>query len=483
MIKKEQIRIGWAETDTTPSGKVELCGQYYQRVSKGLHSRLGATVLALASASGEQAIMISVDLVVIEPEFLDALRERVKRLVPAIVPEKIIMSATHTHNAPAVNPLIFWLRPAPGTLKTSDYREFLLARLADAVRRAWENLAKGGIAATHAHAVVGHCRRVVFSGGSAEMYGDTSRQDCMGLEGNEDSTVELLFTYDNKNKPTGVIVNVACPSQVMEATRLISSDFMGALRRLLKSRFGEGFKVLCQISSAGDQSPRDLARNRSADFWNARGVAILGQRLADTIFKAHASIKPKEISAAMVLAHRVRQVSLPKWFPSYQETMAAEKEVKRLKAIMPTEKAFAAFTVEVKRNEKIAGRPGPYDSKLHHFVLIQNAEAVVARAAERASSPDFEMELHAVRIGDVAFCTNPFELFLDYGLRLKARSRARQTFVVQLCCGSGNYLPTKNAERHGGYGGLIINGVVGADGGEKLVDETLNDLNVLFKSF
>ncbi|MFH1968730.1 MAG: hypothetical protein ABIJ53_00250, partial [Verrucomicrobiota bacterium] len=123
---------------------------------------------------------------------------------------------------------------------------------------------------------------------------------------------------------------------------------------------------------------------------------------------------------------------------------------------------------------------GPYDSKLHHFVLIRNAEAVIKRWAERNESRDYKMELHTLRIGDTAFCSNPFELFLDYGLRIKARSRARQTFVVQLCCGSAAYLPTPKAEKHGGYGGLIINGIVGSEGGEKLVDETVTSLNALF---
>jgi len=67
----------------------------------------------------------------------------------------------------------------------------------------------------------------------------------------------------------------------------------------------------------------------------------------------------------------------------------------------------------------------------------------------------------------------PFELYLEFGQRIKARSPAGQTFVVQLANGVGGYLPTRRAEALGGYGGLIINGMVGADGGGKLVDETL----------
>jgi len=57
-----QLLIGWAEIDTTPEGKVDLCGQYYHRVSKGLHSKLSATALALESADKEQAVMVSLDV-------------------------------------------------------------------------------------------------------------------------------------------------------------------------------------------------------------------------------------------------------------------------------------------------------------------------------------------------------------------------------------------------------------------------------------
>ena len=37
----EQFMIGWGEADITPSNpKVELAGQYYQRVATGIHSRI-----------------------------------------------------------------------------------------------------------------------------------------------------------------------------------------------------------------------------------------------------------------------------------------------------------------------------------------------------------------------------------------------------------------------------------------------------------
>ena len=68
--------------------------------------------------------------------------------------------------------------------------------------------------------------------------------------------------------------------------------------------------------------------------------------------------------------------------------------------------------------------------------------------------------------------TNPFELYTDYGLRIKARSPAVQTAVVQLTAGCAAYLPTERAVLGGGYSARIDDGVVGPEGGTALVDET-----------
>ena len=53
-------------------------------------------------------------------------------------------------------------------------------------------------------------------------------------------------------------------------------------------------------------------------------------------------------------------------------------------------------------------------------------------------------------LGDTAIATNPFEYYVDYGMQIKTRSRAVQTFLVQHV-GSGTYLPTERAVRGGGY--------------------------------
>jgi len=156
--------------------------------------------------------------------------------------------------------------------------------------------------------------------------------------------------------------------------------------------------------------------------------------------------------------------------------------VARLTAIQPEDEAFAAFCAETHANEKRDGH-GPYDSKLHHFVLIKNAQAVIARYHDQETDPVLKFDLHVIRMGDIAVASNPFELYLYFGQIIKARSKATQTFLVQLAGGadhSAGYLPSPDAEKFGGYGGLIINGQVGSDGGYLLADLTVEEIDKLF---
>jgi hypothetical protein len=81
------------------------------------------------------------------------------------------------------------------------------------------------------------------------------------------------------------------------------------------------------------------------------------------------------------------------------------------------------------------------DDPKEQWKYLWNQGVVDRYEAEKAgTSGVFQMELHALRLGDVAIATNEFELFTDYGVQMKARSPAVQTFLIQLT-GSGGYLP------------------------------------------
>jgi hypothetical protein len=96
--------------------------------------------------------------------------------------------------------------------------------------------------------------------------------------------------------------------------------------------------------------------------------------------------------------------------------------------------------------------------------------------------PSTPIEMHVLRIGEAVLATNPFELYLDYGLRIKARSPAVQTFIAQLTAGCGWYLPTERATHGGHYGAHPVVAPVGPEGGQLLVEETLATIRQVFKS-
>jgi hypothetical protein len=108
-------------------------------------------------------------------------------------------------------------------------------------------------------------------------------------------------------------------------------------------------------------------------------------------------------------------------------------------------------------------------------------QEVIDRYDTQHEESTHDTEIHVVRLGDVAVCTNPFELFLDFGLQMKSRSRAMQTFVVQLVGGAGGgYVATDRAVRGGGYSAIIQSNQVGPEGGQVLTDRTVELINNLW---
>jgi hypothetical protein len=150
---------------------------------------------------------------------------------------------------------------------------------------------------------------------------------------------------------------------------------------------------------------------------------------------------------------------------------------------LPLQLVTEAECIEAKAISKEAADKIKADPKAAVDVLAEMRwyGDVVKRFEKQKTEPKskYDMELHVIRIGDVAICTNEFELFTDYGIRIQARSKALQTFVIQLA-GSGTYLPTEKAVKGGSYSAIIESFLVGPEGGQILVDRTVDLINSMF---
>jgi len=485
------VSAGWGTADITPTRTSELYGQYYQRVATGIRDRLGVTALSLEQRCEDkkcgQALLISCDQAMINRGLVDEVREKLRITIPDFDPSRLVINAIHTHNAPAAYDSLKWWKHDPALLSLEEYRAMLVDALASAATTAWKSRAPAQIGAAVGFASVGHCRRPLYQDGSAEMYGPTNRPDFIGMEGGQDDTIGVFGIWSDKGALTGLIVNVTCPSQVMEGTYVVTADMFGEMRRRLQERFGKNVNVLCQVGAAGDQAPRDLTLPPKAGptYWDEAGLVELGGRLAQAVEEALPRAQAAR-QATTLVRHEVCRPRLPLRTVSVQQYARATAELAALIAREPAddtapESAYARFVSRTREREK-QPVPGPFDDKNDDFVLMRNLEAVVQRFHAQRQAADYQAELHVMRIGDTAISTSPFELYLDYGLRIRSRSPAALTLHTELCCDDAGYLPTARAVAAGGYGALVANGLIGPEGGQLLVESILEGIRGLFST-
>ena len=481
---KNRILIGWGSRDVTPKGKVSLCGQFHLRITNEVHDPLTTTALALEAENGsEQAIIVSLDSAMISDYVLSGCRKVLSKKLPEFNAEKMFISATHTHTAPGQPGLILSSRPEINDIVMSDneYGDLLIEKISEAAIEAWSSRKPGALSWGKGHAVVGFNRRVSYFDGSTLMYGKTDVPEFSHMEGYEDHGVDMLFTYDSGQKLTGMVLNVPCPSQCSEASWYISADYWHETRETIRTKHGEKLYILPQCSAAGDQAPRTMV-NRQAD---ARMLKLKGyktdnklgsdydvarrQDIADKISAAVNEVLPwatKDIRDELQFCHTITNLDLKQRIASIEDLETAKKEVASWKAKLEELKDADPASVE-------------YSASLRHLEFHHNVVDLY-HAQQRGEQLFFPVELHTIRLGDIAMSSNRFEYYLDFGLRIKARSKAVQTFVVQLA-GEGTYLPTEKAMKGGSYGAYIASTPIGPEGGQEIVENQVEIINKMFK--
>ncbi len=463
------LQIGWSTKDLTPSRAVLLDGQFHVRVSESVHDPITVTALALADPrTGAQVVFVSADIVGVKPAVVRQVRDAVN--AAGLDPANILLSATHTHTS-MVLPEGKYPQPDGDVMTPTECTKHFVRVVAAAVTAAWECRAPGGFSQAYAQAVVGRNRRAAFLNGAARMYADTAVADFAGVEGYEDHGVHLLFTWDEQQELTGAIVNLACPSQETEHERFLSADFWHEARLEIRSVLGRDIPILAQCAPAGDQSPHLLFHQDIEQRMRDRRGISSRQEIARRL--GHAAADGFDGAAAAIqwdarLQHHQEVLALPRRLVTEAERDQAEAEIKALQS-------------------DTAGDPG------RHASFIRRNREVLKRYDQQQSQPNHEIELHVVRLGEVAFATNPFELFLDFGIRIKARSPAVQCFLTQITCGYDGYLPTRKAVEavlheqdrqrpgfSGNYGAGVASNRVGPAGGQILVNRTVEIMQELF---
>jgi hypothetical protein len=420
-----QLYVGWASRSITPKPPVALRGQMHLRIAEVINDPITCTALAIETRNGdksiEQALLVSCDLCIIEGNLQEKVREKLKAKLAAFDLKKLFLNATHTHTAPCLRPKSKRYEIPKAVLPPAEYAEFASERICEAAIEAWKNRKPAGMSWGLAQAVVGHNRRVTYLDGHTQMYGQVNKPDIDCIEGYEDHGLEMLFFWTPGEKLTGILINLPCPSQETEQSRPTGIGDT------------DGYKV-------------------SADFWHEVRQE-LRKRYSKDLF-----IFPQCSAAGDQSPHRI-------W------RKEAEAQMRKRKGIT--------------YRQEIALRIADAVDSVFDYVKSPRSKVIFKHIADNIKLPvkakgadPLDVELHVIRLDDVAICTNPFEMYLDYGIRIESRSKAVLTLISQLTSARAGYLPTPKAVKGGGYSAVAY--TVGPEGGQVLVNETVKRINQLW---
>ncbi|MGI6337420.1 MAG: hypothetical protein ACOXZM_10385 [Eubacteriales bacterium] len=457
------MKIGFGEGIITPPGRVSLRGQYHIRVSETPREDIRA--IAMAVTDGDTTIFwVACDLCAID----DPLPADVYSLTKDILPVRedgIILSATHIHTGPYLVDTISGLngnRMIPdGTTSADDCRRAVAEGIVTAMKAAYDARRDCTLSATCARTRTGVNRRIRYTDNSAVMYGSTARKDFVGSEGRDGGPTQLLYVRDTKGELYGVIADVPCTAQVVEGKNYITPDYPGAAREIL-ARELPNVTLMTLIGAAGDLSPHILIERVPGDP-NDRdedGREAFGRLLAEMVLEHRDDAY--DVCEKPEMRYVCENVTLPVW----ASTDAEYEEAK-------------TWLAELRKQ---------YGDDLNYEKMIAQGfrdtlrfSKALAEIKRHNPDPDvFDVRVHALRLGNVAFITNPFELYVEYADRMKAALRGVQVFDVELTGHCPGYLATVRGTRGGGYSATIFSGRTSPAGGEILTKASIQALKRIF---
>lgn len=408
------LHAGAAQSVVPSEPGLDLAG-YVARdnPSRGQHDDI--MVRALALRGGDcLLVLLAVDVLGFTVEAADAMRAAVARRVRAIpLAERVgeiavILAATHTHSAPASQPL-----RGCGEVNAA-WLQALSEVLAPTAQRAVEGLqpARLGSGIGEVPGVAGNRRGPLPATGSAPSRRGSSAGSC-------DAELGVLYIQTAQSTLIACVINFACHPVVLGADNLdISADYPGVVAKRLSE--ASGATALFLNGACGDINPTQRGS------WH--DVETIAAALAAEVERIGSHISTKD---KVLLGVRSRRIALPFLpLPPRAELEAAaqqfQREVEQAKSATQrrTALAFEQWAIE----------------------------------ALQSGAPPIEVEIQVLRVGDAALVAVPSEFFVELGLQIKARlcgelanAGLRTALISTYTNGNIGYIPTRAAYAAGGY--------------------------------
>jgi neutral ceramidase len=418
------LRAGAATSNISPWLGLSINGNMSDVKAAHVHDELHARCLVLDDGRTPLAFVVCDSCMIPREVVLDAKRQIQEHA--GIEPDRVLISATHAHSAPASAP-VFQSDP------DEAYRMFLATRIADGVRRAINNLAPAQVGWG-----VGKNDKQVFNRRwrmkpgtiPPDPFGGTTDQvkmnpppggaDLIEPAGPIDPDVSVLAVRSPEGRPIALLANYSLHYVGGVGPGHASADYFGM--------FADRVRALLAPESSDPPFVAMMTNGTSGDINNINFRAARPER------------QPPY--------GRMRQVA----------DELAEEAVRVAKTIEYREAAPLDARADTLRLG--VRKPGPED--------LAKAEAIVAKAGGPEMKglgevyaretlflsryPDqVDVTVQALRVGDLGIAAIPCEVFAEIGLELKAKGPLRPAFTIELANGYNGYLPTRAQHALGGY--------------------------------
>jgi len=446
-----EFRAGAAVSDITPrQWPLHLRGSFRPRLVESAHDPLNARALVLGDGATQVALVV-VDSCMVERGPADRAKARASEET-GIPVEHMLVAATHTHSAPFAN-------ASHGTPEELAYQKLLIEGIADSIIRAQERLesAQAGWAGETLTDEVFNRRWFLQPGTMPEnplgntrdlvkMNPGRGNPHLLHPAGPIDPEVSILSVRDARGRPLCLLGNYALHYVGRIPGGQASADYFGEFARLIGVRLrrpeDSGFVGMLSNGTSGDINNINF-RDPRPPREPFEQVRIVASKVADAAYHAYGEVDHR---GDLTLAMAERELTLRVRVPH-------EEDIERAKGYLAAED-----------EESVPRLARSYARRI--LELAKLGETV-------------DVTLQALRIGDLAICAIPFEVFAEIGLELKTRSPFDDTFVIELANGAYGYLPTPTQHQFGGYETWLSTNRVQKDASVLIVRELLEMMEEL----
>lgn len=424
-VGADQLEAGAAKVDITPQEwPVVTRGSFNPKPKESAHDPLHARALAFRNGEGKAVICVA-DVIYISEPNSENIRKAAAEATGWPV-ENILLAGTHTHSAPAP----YGNATAPAEVA---FRKHAADGIVEAISQAIKNLepARVGFGSDEVPDEVFNRRWYLKEGtmppnpfgGIDTVKMNPSRSDITKPAGPTDPEVAVVSVQTAKGKPLALLGNYSLHYVGAVTGGQVSADYFGEFARIVPFRVAgrtppENFVGILSNGTSGDINNIDFTGKRPprAPF---EQIQIVAGKVADAAYRA---TRETEYSSDAPVKMVQRKVTLKYRKPNEEEVAQARKILE-----------MDDKELEAKKLSKLAP----------HYAV---------RTLSKLDIPDtVDATIQAIRIGDQAIVSLPFETLVEIGLELKEKSPFPHTFTIELANGGFGYLPTPEQHKLGGY--------------------------------